>query len=88
MKTDALKTLWMFKLGSKVIDLVTGFSGIVTARVEYLNGCRQYCVTPSVDKEGKKQEHDYIDETQLAGDGTTKKEAEPPGGVMSNEPKF
>jgi len=38
----------MFKVAMKsmVKDVITGFSGIVTARAEYSTGCRQYLVQP------------------------------------------
>ena len=36
----------MIKLGDKVKDVVTGYTGIVTSKVEYLNGCIQMTVTP------------------------------------------
>jgi hypothetical protein len=49
------------KLGSKVREITTGFEGIATAKIEYLNGCIQYCVSPKVDKEGKRGESYYID---------------------------
>ena len=66
MKTDPLKTMWMFELGTKVTDEITGFMGIITARVEYINGCRQYGVVPRVDKDGKSQDVEYFDEERLA----------------------
>lgn len=61
------------KLGKKVKDIVTGMEGIATARVEYLNGCVQYCVRPPIDKDGKLQECMYIDVQQLEviGEGVT-----------------
>lgn len=34
------------KLGNKVKDSVTGLEGIVTQKVEHLNGCVQFCVQP------------------------------------------
>lgn len=34
------------KLGSKVTDKVSGFSGIVTGVARYLTGCNQYAVVP------------------------------------------
>lgn len=55
----------MITLGQKVQDVVTGFEGIATARVEYLNGCVQYCVKPRVDGSGKTQDAEYIDQQQL-----------------------
>lgn len=60
------------RLGSEVRDVVSEFTGIATARVEYLNGCVQYCVSAkSVDN--KKGESLYFDEQQLSviDDGIT-----------------
>jgi len=53
------------KLGSLVRDVVTGFIGVATSRVEYLNGCIQYCVTPPVDKDGAMRPGEYIDHQRL-----------------------
>ena len=55
----------MIELGSKVRDRVTGFTGTATARVEYLNGCVQYCVKPRMSKKGEMPEGQYIDDKQL-----------------------
>lgn len=52
-------------LGDKVQDKVTGYEGIATARVEYLNGCTQYGVSGKVDKDGKVPDVLYIDHSQL-----------------------
>ncbi len=52
------------KLGNKVRDIVTGFEGIATAKIEYLNGCIQYCVKPKT-TDGKMPEGEYIDHQQL-----------------------
>lgn len=54
-----------FRLGNRVKDIVTGFTGIATAKCEYLNGCIQYCVKPPVKEEDKMPEGIYIDEGQL-----------------------
>lgn len=55
------------KLGSRVKCMVTGFVGIATARVEYLNGCNQLCVKPPIKESdpNKMPEGQYIDEQQL-----------------------
>jgi hypothetical protein len=53
------------KLGVKARDKVTGFEGIVGARVEYLNGCVRYELIPRVDKDGKSREPEYYDEARL-----------------------
>jgi len=59
-----------FTLGQRVRDRVTGFEGIVTTRVEHLNGCVQYLVKPHVvekdDEASKMPDGHYIDDVQLA----------------------
>jgi hypothetical protein len=58
------------ELGSEVTDKVSGFTGIATARVEYINGCTQYCVTPKC-VDNKPAGSEYFDHAQLdvSGDG-------------------
>jgi|GEM_PF-1023527 len=92
MKQKPLMTAWMFELGAKVKDTVTDFEGTITSRIEYLNGCIQYCVEPKLDKDGKARKHQYIDEGQLEliqkkAKKTAKKDKEGPGGRMPNEPE-
>ena len=41
------------KLGARVRDRVTAFTGVVTQRMENLNGCVQFTVRPPMDKDGK-----------------------------------
>ncbi len=75
------------ELGQKVACKVTGFSGIVTARIEYLNGCIRYEVQPPIDKDKKIPESAWIDQAQLTVKGrgieVTKLGTE---GPASNEP--
>lgn len=52
------------KLGTKVKDNITGFSGMVTGRCEYLTGCRQYSVAAKASK-GKGGETTWFDEDRL-----------------------
>lgn len=52
------------KLGDKVKDSITGFEGIVIARIEYLNGCIQFGVKARV-KDATLKEAEYIDKDQL-----------------------
>ena len=60
MKTNEIK------LGNKVRDRVTGFTGIAISRVEYLNGCVQFCIKPPVDsKTGKNNDGEYVDSQQV-----------------------
>ena len=51
-------------LGDQVRDRVTGFSGIVTGRVEYTTGCRQYLVQPRC-KDSDWVEAHWLDEDRL-----------------------
>jgi len=54
-----------FELGDELECKVTGFRGIATTRVDFLNGCTQYGLQPKVDKDGKKQDSVHIDQEQL-----------------------
>lgn len=58
----------MFKIAmeAKVKDRLTGFSGIVTGRVEYLTGCRRYLVQAKMKKSGTSPpEPEWLDEDRL-----------------------
>jgi len=58
-----------FTLGQRIRCKVTGFAGIATCRVEWLNGCTQYLVKPHCvekdDEATKMPEGSYIDDVQL-----------------------
>lgn len=54
-----------FAFGTKVRDVVTGFTGVITARVEYLTGCNQCAVQPPVNDKGEIPDGRYIDEDRL-----------------------
>ena len=79
------------KLGVRIKDRVTGFEGIVTARVEYLNGCIQYCITPKMgeDKEAKMPAGEYVDVGQVTyvNEGILKP-TKTVDGIMPNKPKY
>ena len=46
----------MIRLGDKVKDSITGFTGVAVSRCEYLNGCIQIEVKPTkLTKEGEMQ---------------------------------
>lgn len=53
------------KLGNVAKCRLTGFTGVVIAKVEYINGCIQYGVRPRVDKDNKFPDAIYIDAEQL-----------------------
>lgn len=55
----------MIKLGDKVKDKVTGFTGIAIARTEWLNGCVRLSVQPDKLVDGKIAASETIDEPQL-----------------------
>jgi len=59
----------MIELGVKAKDRITGFEGIVMAKVVYLNGCIQYCLKPPLSKKGELREGEYFDEGQLERTG-------------------
>ncbi|WP_309086432.1 hypothetical protein [Chelativorans sp.] len=52
-------------LGTKVRDRITGFSGVVTGRVEYLTGCNQVLVSPPAKEDGSLVAAEWLDEQRL-----------------------
>jgi len=52
-------------LGDKAECQVTGFKGIVTAISDYIDGCRQVCLTPKVGKDGQVMESHWFDIERL-----------------------
>lgn len=72
-----------FCLGSKVRDTVTGLVGIITGRVEWLNGCKRYAVQPPVDKDGKVPKVEWVDVQQAeVVEAAKRAAAKPSGGPM------
>lgn len=70
-------------LGIHAEDTVTGFTGVVMARTEYLNGCVQFCVQPEGMKEdGSPMDSQWFDEQRLkisSGAGAGGPQITPPG---------
>lgn len=52
------------ELGSKVKCKISGFIGIVSARVEYLHGSPNLKIVAE-SKDGKMPEQDWVDETSV-----------------------
>ena len=52
-------------LGDKVKDIVSGFTGIVAARTEYLNGCIRVGVQCEKLVDGKPLSWEHFDEPQV-----------------------
>jgi len=76
----------MIKVGQQVRDVVTGFEGIATSKVEYINGCTQFGVQPKA-VDGKFPEAVYLDHQrlQLVGEGPAMPSSDT-GGVMRDVP--
>lgn len=78
-------------LGQKAKDKITGFEGILTAKCEHLYGCDQYCLMPTVDKDGKAQDGKWFDDgrIEIIGAGVSAKEvqSEKPGADWDNMPE-
>jgi hypothetical protein len=55
----------MKNFGKKGKDKVTGFQGIITAKIFYMYGCAQYGLTPSIDKDGKRVDVEWFDEGRI-----------------------
>jgi len=55
------KVKFDLRAGIKVKDKVSGAEGIITSRVQRLNGCLQYVVEPKYNDDGKKIDIFYAD---------------------------
>ena len=60
--------------GNRVKDLVTGFEGIVTGQVEYMNGCKKWSIDGKYNSTTDKIENMWLDQQQVVkvDDGITK----------------
>ena len=70
--------MFIHDLGKKGKDKITGFTGILTARCEFLTGCNRYCIQPQELKDGKPIDSIYFDEAQIEilSDGISEKEVQ------------
>lgn len=53
------------KIGQEAIDKITGFKGIITGKVEYISGCKQYILAPKVKENGEFVDSHWFDEDRL-----------------------
>lgn len=53
------------KLGEKYTDNITGFTGVATARIEYLTGCVHIGLQGKVKEDGSLPAAEYFDECRL-----------------------
>lgn len=72
----------MAELGDKVRDRINGFTGIVTGRFEYLNGCVRLAVDAIELKDGRPIDSVFIDESQVEVIAPGYFLSDPPGGVI------
>lgn len=61
-----------FELGTTAKDKITGFSGMVVGRVEYISGCNQILLSPKVAKDGTLRGAEWFDEQRCDQVGKTK----------------
>ena len=55
-------SIFRYDLGAKAKDRVTGYTGIIVARMEWLYGCRRYAIQSQEMKDGKPVDALYFDE--------------------------
>lgn len=86
-----MKAKFTIKLGVQVKDKITGMTGIVVGRTQYLYGCNVYGVTPQVLENGKRLDTEWFDEGRLEviSSGVNKKEVQSKkhGGEYHEHPK-
>ncbi len=71
------------KLGEKVKDSITGFTGIAIAKVEYLNGCVSIEVKSQKLKDGQPIKAHWFDEQNLTRSSRAKS-----GGPQDRPPEM
>lgn len=72
----------MAELGDKARDRISGFTGIVTGRFMYLNGCVRIELSATELKDGRPIDGVVIDESQLEVIAPGYLLSDPPGGVI------
>ena len=55
---------FIFENGQEAYDVVTGFKGIITQRVDYLTGCNQYYLVQQC-QDGNEPKARWVDEPRL-----------------------
>ena len=81
---------FIFELGVKAKDKLTGFEGILIGRADHITGCNTYGLKGNLDKEGNPQEAVWFDEGMIivTGDGIQPNsvKAVADGGNLSENP--
>jgi hypothetical protein len=76
-----------FQFRDVVRDTVTGFTGVVVARTEWLNGCVRMLVQPQELKDSRPIEADWVDVQQLELVHAGPKTEVSPAGGPQKDPK-
>lgn len=77
----------MAKLGDKVTDKYTGFTGVVTGIAEFLYGCRRVLIQPCELKDGKPVEDMWLDEQRVDVNSPAKTGGPQHDATRSSDPK-
>lgn len=83
--TEEEQGMFKFNNGDPVSDKVTGFSGTVTGRADYITGCRTYLVQPAM-KDGAWVDSRWLDEDRLAAGSGERVELEVETNGPGDEP--
>ena len=82
----------MDKLGKKAKDKVTGITGIIIGKANYLFGCAQYAISTQVDKPGETSVTRWFDEGRVkivgAGIKPSSVKARKNGGLNEDAPSI
>ena len=73
--------------GDEVADIVTGFTGVVTAKALYATGCNQVLVSPPVGSDGRFVDGQWFDVERLniRLPGKVRIETSPSGGPRGRD---
>ena len=55
----------MISLGMTASDRITGFSGVVVGKAEYISGCTQVLLVPKIKEDGKRIDGEWFDIQRL-----------------------
>ena len=55
----------MLKLGTTGRDKITGFTGVIVGRVEYISGCNQVMLSPKAKPDGEYVSSNWFDEQRI-----------------------
>lgn len=62
---ENIQPVFAHELGMLARDKITGFKGVLTARVDPIDSCIQYVVFPKTDEKGAMQSGEWLDEGRV-----------------------